>query len=383
MSGLVARGRLVVGDDVLPGRLVAERGRIVSIEPDPAAADGPYLVPGFVDLHVHGWGGHDAMGGPAALDGMARALLRRGVTSFLPTAVAAGLEVLARFADGVRGWIPGAPPDGAVPLGFDLEGPFLAPSRHGAHDPALLREPASVGSAELAPLLDGLRVITVAPELPGALELIGRLAARGVVVSLGHSEATLDEARAGYAAGARSTTHLFNAMSGVDHRRPGLAVAALADDAVAVELIADGHHVHPGLWPIVARAKPADRLVLVSDALAAAGTVPEGGVGSTTIGGLAVEIRGGRATLAGTGGAGGGTLAGSLIALDDAVRNLVGAGIPLPRAVAAASTTPAALLGAGDRGRLAVGALAHLVELDDRLRVRRVTLGERWLDGAG
>lgn len=383
MSGLVARGRLVVGDDVLPGRLVAERGRIVSIEPDPAAADGPYLVPGFVDLHVHGWGGHDAMGGPAALDGMARALLRRGVTSFLPTAVAAGLEVLARFADGVRGWIPGAPPDGAVPLGFDLEGPFLAPSRHGAHDPALLREPASVGSAELAPLLDGLRVITVAPELPGALELIGRLAARGVVVSLGHSEATLDEARAGYAAGARSTTHLFNAMSGVDHRRPGLAVAALADDAAAVELIADGHHVHPGLWPIVARAKPADRLVLVSDALAAAGTVPEGGVGSTTIGGLAVEIRGGRATLAGTGGAGGGTLAGSLIALDDAVRNLVGAGIPLPRAVAAASTTPAALLGAGDRGRLAVGALAHLVELDDRLRVRRVTLGERWLDGAG
>jgi N-acetylglucosamine-6-phosphate deacetylase len=383
VSDLVASGRLVVGDAILAGRLVAAEGRIVSIEPDPAAADGPYVVPGFVDLHVHGWGGHDAMGGPAALDGMARALLRRGVTSFLPTAVAAGLEALARFADGVRGWAPGAPPDGAVPLGFDLEGPFLAPSRHGAHDPALLREPASVGEAELAPLLEGLRVITIAPELPGALELIRRLAGRGVVVSLGHSEATLDEARVGYAAGARSTTHLFNAMSGVDHRRPGLAVAALADDAVAVELIADGHHVHPGLWPLVVRAKPADRLVLVSDALAAAGTVPEGGVGSTTIGGLAVEIRGGRATLAGTGGAGGGTLAGSLIALDDAVRNLVGAGIPLPRAVAAASTTPAGLVGAGDRGRLAVGMLAHLVELDDGLRVRRVTLGERWLDAAG
>ena len=217
----------------------------------PAGADsGPYLAPGFVDVHVHGWGGHDAMGDLAALDGMARSLLRRGVTSFLPTAVTAPLPALAAFADRVRGWLPAAPADGAEPLGFNLEGPFLAMARRGAHDQAALRAPADVAGADLEPLLDGLRLITVAPELPGALELIGTLAGRGVATSLGHSAASVEEARAGYAAGAISTTHLFNAMSGIDHRTPGLALAALLDDAVFVELIADGVHVVPSLWPL-------------------------------------------------------------------------------------------------------------------------------------
>ena len=189
---------------------------------------------------------------------------------------------------------------------------------------------------------------------------------------MGHSASTVDEARAGYAAGGRSTTHLFNAMSGIDHRAPGLAVAALLDDAAYVELIADGIHVHPALWPLILRLKPADRLLLVSDAITLAGM----GDGRATIGGLDVEVVGQRVTLVGTT-----TLAGSVIALDDAVRNLVASGVGLPAAVAAASRNPLALLGISDRGRLAVGQRADLVELDDDLRVRRVMRAGLWVTG--
>lgn len=370
MAAEIVLGRLVLEDRIEPGRVEIEDGRIVAVEHDGDGAGRPYVAPGFVDLHVHGWGGHDATGDAAALSGMARALLRRGVTSFLPTAPSLAAAELPRFAARVRSWMPEAPADGADPLGFNLEGPFLAPARKGAHDPALLRTPASFDRADLEPLLEGLRVMTIAPELPGALELIGLLAKRGIVASMGHSGATLDEGRAGYLAGGRTTTHLFNAMTGVDHRAPGLAVAALTDDAAYVELIADGHHVHPALWPIITRTKPASRLLLVSDALSLAGV----GDGRTTIGGLEVEVRDGRCTLAGTQ-----TLAGSTIALDSAVRNLVRSGLPLVAAVAAASSNPLALLGLRDRGRIAAGQLAHLVELDDDLRVRRVTRGRGWI----
>jgi N-acetylglucosamine-6-phosphate deacetylase len=369
---VILNGRFVRDERVEAGTIVVEDGWITGVEPD-ASVEGPLIAPGFVDLHVHGWGGHDAMGEPAALDGMARALLGRGVTAFLPTAWAASMATLAAFADRVRAWIPDAPSDGAAPLGFNLEGPFLSPERKGAHDPAHLRNPIDVADNELEPLLEGLRVMTIAPELPGAMELIGRLRARGSVASLGHSASDVAAARLGYAAGATSTTHLFNAMTGIDHRKPGLAVAALTDDDVYVELIADGQHVHPGLWPIVARTKPADRLVLVSDAISLAGT----GDGRMQIGAMSLEVVGPRCTIAGTT-----TLAGSVIALDTAVRNLVGAGISLPAAVAAASRNPLALLGISDRGRIAVGQRADLVELDDRLQVRRVMRDGHWFAGA-
>jgi N-acetylglucosamine-6-phosphate deacetylase len=369
----VVGGRLVLDDAVVPGRVVIDDGVITAVVPDEAYAIGPFVAPGFIDVHVHGWGGHDATGDTDALSGMARALLRQGVTSFLPTAPTLAARELPRFADRVRAWMPEAPTDGAEPLGFNLEGPFIAPARKGAHDPALLRTPANLEPEILERLLDGLRIMTIAPELDGSIALIARLAALGIAPSIGHSAATLEEARAGFAAGGRTTTHLFNAMTGVDHRAPGLAVAALDDDDVYAELIADGFHVHPALWPIITRTKPANRLILVSDALSIAGT----GDGRTRVGGLDVEVKGGKATLLGTD-----TLAGSTIALDSAVRNLVREGLPLPRAVAAASSNPAALLGATDRGRLEAGRLAHLVVLDDQLRVQRVLRGETWVDPA-
>ena len=374
MGELVVEGRLLLGDRVEAGRVVVEDGVIAAVEPGPVPDGAAWIAPGFVDVHVHGWGGYDAMGNAEALDGMSRALLARGVTSFLPTGVTSPLTELAEFAERVRSWIPAAPANGAELLGFNLEGPFLSDARRGAHDRTFLRDPADVDDAAIEPLLDGLRLITIAPERPGALALIARLRSRGVSVSMGHSAATLPQARAGYAAGGTTTTHLFNAMSGVEHRTPGLAVAALLDDAAYVELIADGEHVDPAIWELIRRLKPADRLLLVSDALSLAGT----GDGRTVVGTLEVEVVGGRVTLAGTT-----TLAGSVIALDTAVRNLVASGASLPDAVAAASRNPLAMLGVTDRGQIAVGQRADLVELDDALRVRRVMRAGDWFEGAG
>jgi N-acetylglucosamine-6-phosphate deacetylase len=374
-------GRLVLDDGVALGRIRVEAEMIVDValESEPTAdgssaretSAGPLIAPGFVDVHVHGWGGHDAMGSTEDLDGMARALFRRGVTSFLPTAVTRPLPELAIFADRIRAWMSTSPSDGAIPLGFNLEGPFISHDRPGAQNPAFIRAPAEVAWTEVAPLVDRLRVTTVAPEVPGAIELIERLAAAGVAVSLGHSAASRDESLAGYAAGARSTTHLFNAMTGINHHAPGLAAVALSHDAACVELIADGHHVDPIVWPLILRTKRADRVLLISDAVSLAGT----GDGLGQLGGLDVEVHGDRCTLRGTD-----VLAGSVIALDTAVRNLVAHGVPIARAVAAATRVPLRLIGVTDRGRIAPGQRADLIELDDDLVVRRITHGDLWLE---
>ena len=366
------RGQLVLDDVVAPGRLTIEDDRIASVDVDPDAAGGelPFIAPGFVDVHVHGWGGHSAMGPTEDLDGMARALVRHGVTSFLPSAWSTPLAELHAFADRYRGWLPNAPIDGADPLGFNLEGPFISGARKGAHNPDFLLVPAETPWSDIEPLVDGLRLTTIAPEIPGGLELTERLTGLGVRVAVGHSAATLAEALAGYDAGATNTTHLFNAMTGVEHRAPGVAVAALTRDDAFVELIADGHHVDASLWPIIWRTKPANRLLLVSDAISLAGT----GDGRVSMAGFDVEVRDGRCTIVGSG-----TLAGSVIALDTAVRNLVGRGASLPAAVGAATRNPLEMLGVGDRGRLAAGQRADLVELDEGLAVLRVMRAGSWL----
>ncbi len=372
MTGEVVRGRLVLEDRVAAGRVVVEDGRIAGVELDESEGAGPWIMPGFVDVHVHGWGGHDAMGPGGSLDGMARALLRRGVTSFLPTAITAPLDALLAFAGRVRDWMPQAPFDGADPLGFNLEGPFISPHRVGAQNPAFVRAPADIRISDLEPLLGAFRITTVAPESPGALELIRWLHAHGVVASLGHSVATAAEAAAGYDAGARTTTHLFNAMSGVHQHEPGLAAVALARDDAYAELIADGHHVDRVLWPLIVRTKPVDRLILVSDAIELAGTPLTHG----SLGGLDVEIHGDRCTLVSNG-----ALAGSVIALDTAVRNLARSGVALPVVAAAASVNPLALIGVEDRGRIASGLRADLVELDQEYRVTRVMRAGAWHAG--
>ena len=371
-DGGVVRGRLVLDDRVQPGRVIVEDGMIAEVQADPSAATGPWILPGFVDVHVHGWGGYDAMRSVASLDGMARALLQRGVTSFLPTAVTAPLDDLRAFADRVRAWMPGAPENGSAPLGFNLEGPFVSPQRVGAQNPAFVRAAAEVAFADLEPLVEGFRVTTIAPETPGAIELIRWLTERGVVASLGHSVATAAEAHAGYDAGARSTTHLFNAMSGIHQHTPGLAAVALSRDDVYTELIADGHHVDRELWPLILRTKPAGRLVFVSDGIALAGTPQERG----SLGGLEVEVHGDRCTLVSNG-----ALAGSVIALDASVRNLALFGLDMPRVAAAASANPLALIGVTDRGRIAAGLRADLVELDEVFDVRRVMRAGRWYAG--
>ena len=370
----VVRGQLILEERIHPGRIVVRDGWIAEVELEDAPAGGPFVAPGFVDVHVHGRGGHDAMGPDGAFDGMARALLRHGVTSFLPTAVTAPLGELASFAERVRGWMPAAPNDGAGPLGFNLEGPFIAAAKKGAQNPAHIRAPADLSIADLEPLIDGMRLITIAPELAGALELIGWLRARGVTASLGHSAATVEEGRAGYAAGARTTTHLFNGMTGVDHHAPGLAVAALLADDAYVELIADGHHVRDAVWPLILRAKPADRLLLVSDCVAIAGTPARRGM----LGGLEVVIDGDRCVLASDG-----RLAGSVIALD------FGRAERRPVGRCASARRGGRLPGAAgpprrDRPRPpGAGLRADLVELDDDLRVSRVMRGGRWYPGPG
>jgi N-acetylglucosamine-6-phosphate deacetylase len=372
-GGEVVAGRLVLEGRITPGRLEIREGRIARVIPDPTAEGGPLVCPGFVDVHVHGWGGHDAMAGREAMAGMARALLARGVTSFLPTAVTAPFEALEAFAASARALMQEPPADGAEPLGFDFEGPYISAAKKGAQNEAFIQSPATADRQRLAGVVDGLRLIHIAPEVEGALELITWLVERGVAVALGHSDATVEQARAGYAAGARSATHLFNAMSGVHQHAPGLAVAALADDGAYVELIADGYHVDRSLWPLILRTKPAGRVLLVSDAVSLAGT----GEGRTNLGGLEVEVRDEQCRLISDG-----RLAGSVIALDSAVRNLVGAGVPLPVAVGAAGRVPLELLGITDRGRLAPGLRADLAVLDEELRVTRVMRAGRWFAGA-
>lgn len=363
-------GRLVLADGTLLGHLTVEDGRIATIEADSSVDGDRIIAPGFIDVHVHGWGGHDAMGGSEALSGMARALAARGVTSFLPTSVTASFEQLTVFADSVREWMPAAPSDGATPLGFNMEGPFLAEEKKGAHPSDLLRHPADLDEERLATFVEGLRIVTIAPELRGAPELIKRLAAQGVRVSLGHSVANAAEARAGYAAGAVTTTHLFNAMIGVVHRQPGLALEALLDDGVWVELIADTLHVDPDLWPLIWRLKPKERVLLVSDAIALAGSGQTRGM----LGQLEVRVDGDAVTLVE-----GGNLAGSVTALDLELRNAVRSGVPLETAVLAAASNPAALLGLEDRGRLDTGLRADLVELDSSYGVRRVMREGAWI----
>jgi N-acetylglucosamine-6-phosphate deacetylase len=301
---------------------------------DPAAfALGPALD-GLIELQINGAGGHDLTSDPESVWAVGAVLSRFGIEAFLPTLVSASMAVVDRAR---AAWAAGAPEgySGATPLGWHVEGPFISPKRAGAHDPATLQAPDARVVADWTPG-SGIRMVTLAPELPGALEVVEALIANGVVVSAGHSNATFEQAAAGFDAGIRFITHLFNAMAPLDHREPGLAGAALADDRVTIGIIPDGLHVHPSMVATVLRTVGSDRLAVVSDAIAALGMPP----GTYRLADRDVACDGISARLPGGG------LAGSVISLDQAVRNLATfAGIPIEDAKRAATTVPARLLG--------------------------------------
>jgi len=331
--------------------------------------DGCWVLPGFVDLHCHGGGGHSFVGGDPDQAVQGAAFHRRhGTTTLLLGLVTGPLDRLADASGRLAGGGEAARrPDGSPGgiAGLHLEGPFLGEGACGAQDPRWMVDPTPEAVARLVEAGRGtLRMVTLAPERPGALDAIATLAEAGIVAALGHTTATWAQARAGIDAGATVATHLYNAMSPLHHREPGTVGAVLADPRIAAELILDGHHVHAAAATVAFDAKGPGGCALITDAIAAAGAAD----GELRLGDLAVTVRDGAARLASTG-----ALAGSLLTMDAAVRFALDAGRPITEVAAMASTTPARLLGlAGTRGSLAAGKHADLVVLDDRHEVQAV-----------
>jgi len=327
-------------------------------------AGGGVLTPGFVDIHGHGGGGASFDDGIDAI-GTARAVHRaHGTTRAVLSLVTASVEDLAARIEVVADL---AERDSTI-LGSHLEGPFLDVGHKGAHTAGLLRSP---DAATVARLIDAgrgtVRQVTLAPELPGGLAAVSQFVAAGVAVAVGHTNATEDETIAAFDAGASILTHAFNAMPGIHHRAPGPVVAALRDDRVTLEIIADGVHVHPDVVAL-AFAQARGRIALITDAMAAAGAAD----GRYTLGGLPVTVLDGTARLDE-----GGAIAGSTLTQDAALRFAVDHGIPLSVAVDALTRVPAHAIGVDDRyGVLESGRVADLVLLDDQLLVRAV-----WVDG--
>ena len=356
----------------LQGLLTYSAGRILTVQGD-AVDEGawretrrPIVVPGFIDLHVHGGGGADTMQAGNAIDTIARTHARHGTTALLATTMTAPQgdieNALRALAPACATRSEGA----ARVLGVHLEGPYISPDRLGAQ-PAFAAPPSAEGVLALAALAP-IRVVTLAPELPGALEATLALVAAGIRVQIGHSAASYEQACAGLHAGASGFTHLFNAMSGLHQRAPGAVGAALAH-AVHAELIPDLLHVHPGAMRAALRAIPG--LYCVTDATAAA-AMPDG---DYQLGRHVVTKCGAGVRLAD------GTLAGSTLTMDQALRNLVEAlGLGLREASERVSTHAARYLGLADRGVLAVGATADMVVLDARLRLRQVIVEGQVVD---
>jgi N-acetylglucosamine-6-phosphate deacetylase len=353
----------LVDGALMPGDVEVDHDTVTRVGLPPAA-NGRIASPGFLDAQVNGFAGVDVMAADVdELRVLSMALLAHGVTSWLPTLITAPEEETGR-ALGVLDTLLAAPGRGARALGVHLEGPFLSPDRLGTHppehrrdpDPGLLRRWRS-----LAPVV----AVTLAPELPGALDLVAELSRGGVLVSLGHSDATAEQAHAAFDRGARSATHLFNAMSPLGHRAPGLPGAALARPDVTVQVIVDGHHLADDVVRVI-WAAAAGRSVLVTDATAAAAREE----GEYAIAGVPVEVRAGAVRNDR------GALAGSALTLDAAVRNACRLGLDLADVLNAVTSRPAALLGRPDLGHLRPGHRADLVVLEDDL-----TVAQTWVDG--
>ncbi|MFC8687098.1 N-acetylglucosamine-6-phosphate deacetylase [Brevibacillus porteri] len=367
------KGSLVAdGQELHNGLVVVENGTITyagkadeygkALPDHVVTVEEGWICPGFVDMHMHGIDGYDTMDGtPESLQAISTALARHGVTSFLATTMTAPYDqleqVLVNIAQNSREGLPGA-----QALGIHLEGPWINPRYKGAQKEENIAIPKLDAVQKLYGLSEGLiKVVTIAPEQPEALEAIAWLKEHDVIVSAGHTGATFAQATEAVDAGVRHFTHCFNAMTGLHHREPGVVGAAMYHEQLSTELIADGIHVHPAVMKILYRVKTAERLALVSDSMRAAAM----GEGTYDLGGQEVHVHDNQAKLAD------GTLAGSILTLNRAVGNMVTlSGVSLPDAVEMASLTPASILGFGDRkGRLAAGYDADIIVLNEQFDV--------------
>ncbi|PYE49444.1 N-acetylglucosamine-6-phosphate deacetylase [Deinococcus yavapaiensis] len=359
--------RVVTDEGIVErGAVQVREGRIEAIVETNAPAQssaydgrGALLMPGMIDVHIHGANGRDMMDGTtSSIEEVSRACASTGCTSFLVTSVSSSLEDLLRLVDGVRVVVGREP--GATIVGIHAEGPYLNARRKGMQNELYLRHP---DLAEMERVLQHagslLRMVTLAPELPGGLELTRYLRDRNVIVAVAHSDATYEEAAQAFACGASHVTHCFNGMRPIHHRDPGLVVAALENDGVSVQAIVDHVHLHPAIVRLMYRVKGASGMVLITDALQAMGL----GDGEYMFGGHKVTVRDGVARLDD------GTLASSTVTMNEALRNTVRLGVPLSDAVKMATSTPAELLGLHSKGRIAVGADADLVLVNDEFEV--------------
>jgi N-acetylglucosamine-6-phosphate deacetylase len=359
-----------------PGYVVTAGDRITAVGqdrppgPPDLELDAGVLVPGLVDLQVNGYFGVEMQAAdPAGWATVMERLPATGCTAFLPTFITAPVRQLADALGCVREYLPARSWRGARVLGVHLEGPFISPRRRGAHNPDWIVPPEPAALDELLAAGAGLvRLVTLAPEVAGGLAAVGQLAGAGVLVSVGHSNATAAQVAAAAGAGARMVTHLFNAQPGVKSREPGVVGQALADPRLTSGLIVDTHHVAMANCTLAFAAAPG-RICLVTDAAACAGMPP----GEYLLGGEPITLPPGAGVPPRRADGG---LAGSALRIDRAVANMAAGGASLSGAVAAASRVPADLIGRPDLGRLAPGAAADLVWLDDDLRAAAT-----WIDG--
>ncbi|MDI1465828.1 N-acetylglucosamine-6-phosphate deacetylase [Catellatospora sp. KI3] len=359
-------GRIVTPDGVVEGTLVVAGDTIAAIEPGPA--EDRWVLPGFVDIHNHGGGGHTFTTGDAEQARAAAAFhLGHGTTTLLASLVSSP-AVLMRAA--LAAYAP-LVAEGVL-AGVHFEGPWLSHARCGAQNPEFLRDPAPEELDELLKLGAGvLRMVTIAPERDGALDAIEKMAAHGVVAAVGHTDASYEQVIAAVAAGATVATHLFNGMRPLHHREPGPIAALLDSASVVCELVADGIHLHDGTLRLAAHTTGPDRAALITDAISATGMAD----GEYDLGGQTVVVADRVARLAQ-----GGSIAGSTLTMDAALRRAVGAGLPLVDAARMAATTPARAVGLDTEvGALRPGLRADAVLLDGDLAVTRVLRAGAWV----
>lgn len=359
--------------------VLVNQGKIIGVtdgssHPDGETIDagGHFVVPGFVDIHTHGCNGADTMDGTVeAIQKMSAFWSAHGTTSLLPTTMTADAQSIKKSISAVYEAMK--MPSGADILGINLEGPFLCPRAKGAHMEELIINPSiSFYESVLPENVDVVKIVTVAPDAPGAEELIRYLSDRGVIASIGHTKATYEQCQAAFRSGARHCTHFYNAMSPLNHREPGAVGAILENMEVTIELIADLIHVHPAALKLACSVKSPAKVSLITDSTVATGLED----GKYICGGLQVIVQEGSVRLMD------GTLAGSILTLDQALRNMTAIGIPMERCIPMLTETPAAIVGAGSyKGRIARGYDADLVILDKSLAVKKTMVKGKHIYG--